>query len=76
MNMELDKMTSLVSRVLFFVGTLALAAGIVEKIANMMDKTITRAYTPERLLEVTVSVAVLVCALLLRQIREELRKRA
>jgi hypothetical protein len=74
--MEIDKLTSVVSRLLFFVGALALTAGIVEKFANMMDKTITRSYTPERLLEVTVSVAVLVCALLLRQIRQELRKRS
>lgn len=72
--MDIDKMTSVVSRVLFFVGSLALVLGILEKVANLLDKTITRGYTPERLLEVTVSVAVLVCALLLRQIREAVRQ--
>ncbi len=74
--MDIDKITSLVSRILFFVGSLAFVVGILEKFANMADKTLTRGYTPERLLEVTVSVAVLVCALLLRQVRQEMRQRS
>lgn len=72
--MDMDKLTSLVNRGLFLIGSLALLLGIVEKFANMADKTLMRGYTPERLLEVTVSVAVLVCALLLRQIREAVRQ--
>ena len=72
----MDKITSIVSRGLFFIGSLAFVLGVLEKIINMMDKTLTRAYTPERLLEVTVSVAILVCALLLRQIREAVRQRS
>ncbi|MCP4571707.1 MAG: hypothetical protein GY838_05090 [bacterium] len=73
--MDIDKITSLVSRVLFGVGALALTMGILEKFANMSGQTLTRGYTPERLLEVTVSVAILVCALLLRQVREATRQR-
>ena len=72
--MDIDKLTSLVCRILFFVAGLSLALGVIEKIVNLNGKTLIRVYTPERLLEITVAVAVLIAVLLLRQIRERLAR--
>ncbi len=69
----MDKLVSLVSRVFFVLAFLVLVLGIVEKIANLSGYTLTRTYQPERLLEISVSLAVLVMVLLLRQIRDSLR---
>lgn len=73
--MDHKKLTSLACRTLFFIASLTLVLGFVEKLANVMDKTLTRSYSPERLLEITVALIMIVAVLLLRQIREELRTR-
>ena len=70
--MNLDRMVSLVCRVLFLVTSVCLLLAIAEKFANLNGQTLTRSYTPERLLEITIALAVLVIVLLLRQIRERL----
>lgn len=74
--MKLDQLSSLICRLLFLVAGVTLALGIFEKLANIGGKTITRTYTPERLLEITVAVAVLIMVLLLRQIRERLPRKS
>jgi len=73
--MAMAKLTSLVSR-LFFAGAIVLVViAAVEKVANLTGYTIVRsAYTTGRLLEVASLLIIFVIALLLRQIREELKK--
>ena len=60
---------------LMFAGAFALIAlAVFEAIVNFFDYTILRgAYTPGRLLEFSVVLMVFVMALLLRQVRDELR---
>ncbi|MDD5718542.1 MAG: hypothetical protein PHQ53_02515 [Candidatus Krumholzibacteria bacterium] len=69
----IDKLVSLVCRVFFVLAFIVLILGIVEKIANLNGYTLTRVYQPERLLEISISLAVLVMVLLLRQIRDAVR---
>lgn len=71
--MNSDKLVSLISRVFFVLAFCVLVLGIVEKLVNLAGYTVTRAYQPERLLEISVSLAVLVMVLLLRQIRDAVR---
>jgi len=70
----LDKLMSWACRVFFGLAFLALALGVVEKLARMNGYTVMRTYEPERLLEITVSLAVLAMVLLLRQIRDAVRQ--
>lgn len=75
--MDLQRVTSLVSRV-FFVGSFALLAlAVLEKIANFLGYTFLGAtgYVSSRLLEFAVILLIFVIAILLRQIREELKTR-
>jgi len=69
--MNIDKLSSLMSRVFFAASLLFLALAVVEKIANLSRQTILRNYTPDKLLEVAATMMIFVIALLLRQIREE-----
>jgi hypothetical protein len=71
--MNTDKLVSLISRVFFVLAFCVLVLGIVEKLVNLAGYTVTRTYQPERLLEISVSLAVLVMVLLLRQIRDAMR---
>ena len=71
----IDRIMSWTCRVFFGLALLVLVVGIFEKIANMNGYTFTGNYEPERLLEISVSLAVLVMALLLRQIRDAVRAR-
>lgn len=73
--MDIDKSTSLASRVFFVIAVLALALGILEKIANLAGYTITQNYTPERLLDISVAFAMFILVFLVRQIRQEMRAR-
>ena len=73
--MDIDKMTSLASRVFFVIALLALALGFLEKIANMAGYTITQNYTPGRLLEISVAFALFILVFLVRQIRQDVRAR-
>ncbi len=68
--MNLDKLSSVFSRVFFLVAILLLGLAVIEKIVNMSGYTIMRVYDPQRLLELAATMMVFVIALLLRQIRE------
>jgi hypothetical protein len=76
--MDLDKLNSIVCRIFFFVAFLLLAISAIEKIMNMTGHTILPGayYTPSRLLEIATILLVFVIALLMRQLREALRKSA
>ena len=73
--MNLAKLNSLGSR-LFFVAALVLfAIAVLERAARVMGCTILQgSYTAGRMLEFSALLVIFVIALLLRQIREELRK--
>jgi hypothetical protein len=73
--MDIEKMTSLASRVFFGIAMLALMLGALEKIANMLNYTFLRSYTPERMLEISVAFALFILVFLVRQIRQDLRAR-
>ena len=72
-----DKLFSLVSRILFFGAFVLLLIAVFEAVANVFSFTILRgAYTGGRLLEFAVILLVFVMAILLRQMRDELRRQA
>jgi len=73
--MNLSKLNSLGCR-LFFVTALALLGiAVLEKAANLIGYTIVgEAYMAGRLFELSTLLVIFVIALLLRQIREELKK--
>ncbi len=68
--MNVDRLSSLMSRLFFYASLLFLALAIVEKVANLARYTVLRNYTPEKLLEAAATMMIFVIALLLRQIRE------
>jgi hypothetical protein len=74
--MTLERFNSLVSRVLFFAAFLLLAIAVGERLANLLGYTFLRqtSYAAGRLLEFAAIFLIFVIALLLRQIREELKK--
>jgi hypothetical protein len=75
--MEFDKVNSIVARVLFFAAFLLLAVAVLEKALNLLGTSIPlMTVRPSRLLEWAVILVVFVVALLLRQIREELKRRS
>ena len=68
-------LTSIASRALFAVAIILVGLGVVEWLLRPFEYTVVGgAYTPGRLLEFGVGAVIFVVALLLRQIREELRK--
>ncbi|GAF97434.1 unnamed protein product [marine sediment metagenome] len=73
--MKLNTVSSMVAR-LFFAGAGALLIlAIGERIANSLGYTVVReAFTASRLIELAVILVIFVIALLLRQIREELKQ--
>ncbi len=74
--MNLDSLNSVVSRCCFSGGFAFLALVIVEEFALLFgDSFLSRAYTPETLLNIGAVFFLVVIALLLRQIREELKRR-
>ncbi|MGD8413429.1 MAG: hypothetical protein PVF33_04315 [Candidatus Latescibacterota bacterium] len=72
--MNLDKFSSLISR-LFFLGAGALLIlAIWERVANALGYTVVReSFTASRLIELAVILVIFVIALLLRQIRDALK---
>ena len=74
--MNLDRFSSVFSRVFFVVAVVLLAAAVLEKIVNLAGYTLVRVYEPQRLLELAATMMVFVIALLLRQIRERMREAA
>jgi len=73
--MNLNRLVSWLSHVLAAVAFLLLALGVVERFANWFGYTVVnQKYTPGRLVEFAAAFAIFVMALLLRQLREEMRK--
>lgn len=74
--MDLEKLNSIGYRALFFGSFLLLAIAVVEFVLNWFGYTILQAvgYTAGRLLQLAALLLTFVLALLLRQVREELKK--
>lgn len=71
-----DKVLSTLSRVLFLASFVLLAIAVLERFINYFGYTILGAsYTPGRMLEFAAIMLLFVIAILLRQSREELRRR-
>jgi len=71
-----DKMLSTLSRVLFFASFALLAIAILERFVNYFGYTVLGgSYTPGRMLEFAAIMLLFVITILLRQSREELRRR-
>ena len=69
----MEKLSSLVSRILF-IGSFVLAGlAVWEKLANMIGYTLLRVYSPWRLLEFSAIALFFVIALQLREIKESLK---
>ncbi len=74
--MNLDNLNSVVSRICFIGGFAFLVLVIVEELALSFGSSfLSRAYAPETLLNIRAVFFLVVIALLLRQIREELKRR-
>jgi len=75
--MDSDRGLSLLSRVLFFTSFVLLAVAVVERLVNYFGYTILgSSYTPGRMLEFAGIMLLFVITILLRQAREELRRKA
>ena len=73
--MNLDRLGSLLGHVFAVVAFVLLAVGVVEWLANVLGYTmLNQVYRPGRLIEFAALFAVFVVALLLRQVRQEIRK--
>lgn len=73
--MNIEKLNSVVSRLFFAVALVFMGIAVVEKVANLLGYTLLRGmYTAGRLFELSTLLVIFVIALLLRQIREELKK--
>jgi hypothetical protein len=74
--MNIDKVSSLVSRVFFVLALALLALAVLEKILGILGYTLLGGvYAPGRLLEFAGILVLFAIALLARQIREEIRGR-
>ena len=72
---QLESKTSFLSRLFFFVAFLLLVIAVFDRFLNLFGYTILEgAYSPGRMLQFAGIMLVFVIALLLREIREELRK--
>jgi hypothetical protein len=73
--MYLDKLSSIVYRIFFALVFVLIAIGLLERLVNMAGYTILRgSYTPGRMFELAAIFSIFVIALLLRQVREQLKK--
>ena len=73
----MDRLMSIAPRVLFSLAALLLIVGVWERILRLFDWTLTWVpYEPGRLMELSAILVVFLIALLLRQIREEIKKSA
>jgi hypothetical protein len=71
-----DRMMSMLSRVLFLTSFALLAIAVLERFVNTFGYTILgTSYTPGRMLEFAGIMLLFVIAILLRQAREELRRK-
>ncbi len=73
--MNLDNLNSVVSRICFFGGIAFLVLVLLEELVNLLGRSLlAQVYQQETLLNVAAVLFVVVIALLLRQIREELKR--
>lgn len=73
--MNYDRFASLVSRAAVLAAFVLIGLGVIEYAANMSGYTVIGlAHTPSHLIELGAALTVVVIALLLRQIRDQLRK--
>lgn len=73
--MKIDKVSSFVARLFFAGASVLLIVAVLERIANASGYTILRgSYTAARMLELATILVIFVMALLLRQIREQLKQ--
>ncbi len=74
--MDFDKITSICCRVLFYISLIFLLIALGEKVSNMAGYTFLQqtTYSPWRLLEFAAIFLLFVIAIVLRQIREELKQ--
>ena len=74
--MNIQAISSIVSRLFFLTSFVLVGAALTEWIVNLFGYTLFRqwSYTAGRLLEFSAILLVFVIALLLREVREELRK--
>jgi hypothetical protein len=73
--MNYDKVASLISRVFVLGAFVLIVLGIIEYAANALGYTVIHeAHKPSHLIELGATLTVIVIALLLRQIRDQLRK--
>ena len=74
--MNLNKLNSMVSRIFFGAAFVLFAVAVMERVLNLVDVSILKgSYTAGRLVEFSGILMVFVIALLLRQMRDELRKK-
>jgi len=72
----MDALTSFVSRLFFLFAFCLLALSLFEALANIWDYTVLRGiYSAGRLLEFAAILLIFVMAIVLRQVRDELRRR-
>ncbi len=75
-EMGFDKLNSIVNRLFFLGAFMLLGLALLERVVNEFGYTILRGfYTAGRLLEFATILLVFVMAMLLRQVREELKRR-
>jgi hypothetical protein len=75
--MNYGTLASALARVFIVVAFLLVLVATVEYLSNLSGYTVLRhAYSAGRLIELAAALTVIVIALLLRQIRDELRKKA
>jgi len=75
--MNFNKLSSIISRLVAVGAFVLVGLGAIEYVARLFGYTVLRnAYSTGRLIELAAALLVIVIALLLRQIRDELRKKA
>jgi hypothetical protein len=75
--MNFNKLSSIASRIVVIGAFVLIGLAAIEYVANLFGYTVLRhAYSTGRLVELAAALLVIVIALLLRQIRDELRKKA
>ena len=74
--MNIDKLSSAISRVFFFTAMLLVLLAVIDRLLNWFGYTVLPGpYTPGRLLQYAGAFMIFVVALLLREVREEIKKR-
>ena len=74
--MYFSKLNSMVTRLLFLAAFVVFGIAVIERVLGLFGYTILgELYAPGRLVEFSTVLLIFVIALLLRQVREELKKR-